>query len=192
MRKLVVSMNVTLNGYMAGPYGELDWHTPYWDSQLSRAVTQQLGTADTLLLGRATYSAIAPYWQAQQGNQFGAREDADYADMINRCEKVVFSRTLKNVSWRNSRLAGRNVIKEVSALKHSPGKDLLVYGSGKLVATLTKLHLVDEYRFWVYPVVLNKGHPLFKGLKERLSMRPAKISVFDSGVVLLCYEAKFG
>jgi dihydrofolate reductase len=183
-------MNVTLNGYMAGPHGELDWHAPYWDNELSRAVTQQLGNADTLLLGRVTYSAIAPYWQAQQASQFGAREDADYADMINRYEKVVFSKTLKNVSWRNSRLAQRNINKEITALKQSGGKDLLVYGSGKLVAALIKLGLVDEYRIWVYPVALNKGRPLFKNLREKLGMQPANISVFESGVVLMCYEAK--
>ncbi|MES2061363.1 MAG: dihydrofolate reductase family protein [Bacteroidota bacterium] len=189
MRKLVVSMNVTLNGYMAGPYGELDWHTPYWDNELSRALTQQLGNADTLLLGRVTYSAIAPYWQAQQANQFGAREDADYADMINRYEKVVFSKTLKSVSWRNSRLANRNINKEIMRLKQCTGKDLLVYGSGKLVAALTKLSLVDEYRIWVYPVALRRGRPLFKNLREKLNMQPAKISVFSSGVVLMCYGA---
>lgn len=175
---------------MAGPHGELDWHTPFWDNELSRAVTQQLGNADTLLLGRVTYSAIAPYWQAQQANQFGAREDADYADMINRYEKVVFSKTLKSVSWGNSRLANRSISKEITALKQSAGKDLLVYGSGKLVAALTKLSLVDEYRIWVYPVALNKGRPLFKGLYEKVSMHPASISVFESGVVLMCYKTK--
>ncbi|MBD1385772.1 dihydrofolate reductase [Mucilaginibacter rigui] len=192
MRKLVVSMNVTLNGYMAGPHGELDWHTPYWDNELSRAVTQQLSNADTLLLGRVTYNAIAPYWQAQQTSQFGAREDADYADMINRYEKVVFSKTLKNVSWHNSRLASRNIGKEITVLKKSEGKDLLVYGSGKLVAALSKLRLVDEYRLWVYPVALNKGRALFKNLREELGMQPTNISVFESGVVLMCYEMKFG
>jgi dihydrofolate reductase len=190
MRKLVVSMNVTLNGYMAGPYGELDWHMPYWDNELSRATTEQLGNADTLLLGRVTYNAIAPYWQAQQANQFGAREDADYADMINRYQKVVFSKTLKRVGWRNSRLANRNISKEVMELKQSAGKDLLVYGSGKLVAALTKLHLVDEYRLWVYPVALRRGRPLFKGLKDRLAAHPYQIKVFDTGVVLMCYRTK--
>jgi dihydrofolate reductase len=175
---------------MAGPYGELDWHTPYWDNELSRAVTQQLGNADTLLLGRITYSAIAPYWQAQQANQFGAREDVDYADMINRYEKVVFSKTLKSLNWHNSRLANRNISKEIKELKQTIGKDLLVYGSGKLVAALTRLHLVDEYRIWVYPVVLNKGRPLFKDLREKLGMHPANVSVFESGVVLMCYQTK--
>jgi dihydrofolate reductase len=192
MRKLVVSMNVTLNGYMAGPYGELDWHVPYWDEEISRVSAEQLGNADTLLLGSVTYNAIAPYWSAQLTNPFAPRQEADYADMMNTYEKVVFSKTLKSVSWHNSRLANRNISKEIYTLKNSPGKDLLVYGSGKLVAALTKLHLVDEYRIWVYPVALNKGRPLFKDLREKLSMQPAYINVFGSGVVLMCYEAKFG
>lgn len=190
MRKLVVSMNVTLNGYMAGPHGELDWHMPYWDQEISRVVSEQLGNADTLLLGSVTYNAIAPYWSAQQANPFAAREDVDYANMMNSYQKVVFSKTLKSVGWRNSRLANRNISKEISALKNADGKDLLVYGSGKLVAALTRLHLVDEYRIWMYPVALQRGRPLFKNLQEKLSMQPAKISVFGSGVVLMCYEVK--
>jgi dihydrofolate reductase len=187
MRRLVVSMNVTLNGYMAGPQGELDWHVPYWDTELSRALTAHLGNADTLLLGKNTYSAIAPYWQAQQTSPFGAREDAEYADMMNRYEKVVFSKTLKSVSWYNSRLAKPNIRREITALKQSAGKDLLVYGSGKLVAALIKLHLVDEYRLWVYPVALNRGRPLFN---KHLAMQPYKTHVFESGVVLMCYQTQ--
>jgi dihydrofolate reductase len=192
MRKLIVSMNVTLNGFMAGPDGELDWHTPYWDDEMARVTAEQLGNAGTILLGRNTYQGMAPYWPAQLANLHSAREDADFADMMNSYEKVVFSKTLKSVSWRNSRLANRNISKEIYTLKNSPGKDLLVYGSGKLVAALTKLHLVDEYRIWVYPVALNKGRPLFNDLREKLSMQPAYINVFGSGVVLMCYNVQFG
>ncbi|GGH22994.1 dihydrofolate reductase family protein [Mucilaginibacter phyllosphaerae] len=185
MRKLVVSMNVTLDGFMAGPNGQLDWHMPYWDDDMARATAAQLSNADTLLLGSNTYKAIAPYWQAQQANIYAARTDVDYADMMNRYQKVVFSKTLKTVSWRNSRLAGRGIYKEIMKLKKSPGKELLVYGSGKLVAALNRLNLVDEYRLWVHPVVIKKGRPMFK---TRLHLQPYQTKVFGNGVVLMCYE----
>jgi dihydrofolate reductase len=190
MRKLIVSINITLNGFMAGPYGELDWHMPYWDDEMSRTLSEQLANADTILFGRVTYQAMAPYWSAQQANLCTSRKDANFADMMNRYEKVVFSKTLTSVGWCNTRLAGRGVSREIKQLKKSTGKDLIVYGSGKLVVALTRRHLVDEYRIWVYPVALSKGRPMFKGLQGKLSMRPAKISVFRSGVVLMCYEVK--
>ena len=192
MRKLIVSMNVTLNGFMAGPYGELDWHTPYWDDEMARVTAEQLGNAGTILLGRNTYQGMAPYWSAQQANLHSAREDADFTDMMNSYEKVVFSKTLTSVGWRNSRLAGRSIAKEIKELKKTQGKDLIVYGSGKLVASLIRLNVVDEYRIWVYPVAISKGRPLFKNVHGRLNMRLCKVKMFDTGVVLMCYEVKGG
>ncbi|QHS54551.1 dihydrofolate reductase [Mucilaginibacter sp. 14171R-50] len=185
MRKLIVSMNVSLNGFMAGPHGELDWHASYWDEEMARVTASQLGDADTLLLGRITYCAMAPYWSALQANAFGARVDMDYADLINRCQKVVFSKTLNAVSWQNSRLAQRSLSKEIKALKAAAGKSIVVYGSGKLVWALNRLNLVDEYRIWVHPVLLSKGRPLFK---TKINIRPYKTSVFNTGVVLIYYK----
>lgn len=187
MRRLVVSMNITLNGYMAGPHGELDWHEPYWDEEMANIISRQLGDADTLLIGRNTYQCMAPYWQAQQADFSAPREAVDFADMMNRYEKVIFSKTLKTVTWRNARLANRPIGKEIRNLKSLPGKDLIVYGSGKLVTQLIKLNLVDEYLIWIYPVAIKKGRPLFK---SRLDIMPYKIKVFNSGVVLMCYEVK--
>lgn len=171
---------------MAGPNGELDWHVPYWNEEMSHAAAEQLGKTDTLLLGRVTYQSMAAYWQGQQYN-FGARQDADFAAMMNNCEKVVFSRSLKQVDgWYNSRLAKRNTAKEIAELKQRAGQDLLVYGSGKLVNALMKYDLVDEYRLWVYPVALNEGRALFRS-KNKLNLIPIQIKTFNNGVVLICY-----
>ncbi|MGY4537575.1 dihydrofolate reductase [Mucilaginibacter sp. UYNi724] len=187
MRRLVVSMNITLNGFMAGSHGELDWHEPYWDDEMAKIITRQLGNADTLLIGRNTYQCMAPYWQAQQSNISAPREIVDFADMMNRYEKVIFSKTLKIVNWQNARLANRPIGKEIRELKTLPGKDIVVYGSGKLVTQLIKLNLVDEYLIWIYPLLLNNGRPLFK---SRLTMHPYKTKVFGSGVVLMCYNVR--
>lgn len=182
MRKLIVSMNITLNGFMAGPKGELDWHEPYWDNEMGQVISKHLGDADTLLIGRNTYQCMAPYWQAQQSNISTAREIVDFADMMNRYQKVIFSKTLKTVNWANARLADRTLGEEVKELKVLPGKNIMVYGSGKLVTQLIRYNLVDEYLIWVYPVAIKKGKPLFK---SKLNLQPYKTKAFGSGVMLM-------
>lgn len=174
---------------MAGPNGNLDWHMPYWNEEMSRVTSAQLSSADTILLGRVTYNAMARYWPVQQANPNVAREDVAFANMMNSYKKVVFSKTLTTVSnWSNSRLASRSVTREVNELKHQPGKDIIVYGSGTLTATLIRHDLVDEYHIWIHPVVIEQGRALFKNLLSRLSMHPFKTKVFDTGVVLICYK----
>ncbi|MFA6085143.1 dihydrofolate reductase family protein [Mucilaginibacter sp.] len=190
MRKLIVSINVTLNGFMAGPNGELDWHMPYWDEEMSRVSSEQLGNADTILLGRVTYTAMARYWPAQQAGPYAARGDVDFADMMNSYTKVVFSQTLTNVSnWSNSQLANRSIALEVNQLKQQPGKDIMVYGSGSLVTALIRKDLVDEYHIWLYPVLIEQGRPLFENLRDRLSLKPFQAKAFGNGVVLMQYGA---
>ncbi len=172
---------------MAGPNGELDWHEPYWDEEMGTIITQQLGDADTLLIGRNTYECMAPYWQAQHSDISAPRETMDFADMMNRYEKVIFSKTLKSVSWHNARLAKRPLGKEIKALKASQGKDMMVYGSGELVTQLIRLNLVDKYLIWIYPVAIKTGRPLFK---SRLNIVPYKTKAFKNGVVLMYCKTK--
>jgi dihydrofolate reductase len=191
MRKLIVSINVTLNGFMAGSNGSLDWHMPYWSEEMSRVTSEQLSNADTILLGRITYNAMAGYWPLQQASPYVAREDVAFSDMMNSYEKVVFSKTLTTVSnWSNSRLANRSITREINELKQQPGKDIIVYGSGKLATALIRHNLVDEYHIWVHPVVIERGRALFKNLHGRLNIHPFKTKVFDTGVVLMCYGAE--
>jgi dihydrofolate reductase len=188
MRKLIVSINVTLNGFMADPNGNLDWHMPYWNEEMSRVASEQLSNADTILLGRITYNAMAGYWPLQHANPYAAREDVAFADMMNSYKKVVFSKTLTTVSnWNNSRLVNRSIACEVNELKQQPGKDIIVYGSGTLAASLIWHNLVDEYHIWIHPVVIEQGMALFKSLRGRLNIHPFKTKVFDTGVVLICY-----
>lgn len=175
---------------MAGPNGELDWHIPYWDEEMSRVSSEQLGNADTILLGRVTYTAMARYWPAQQAGPYAARGDVDFADMMNSYTKVVFSQTLTNVSnWSNSQLANRSIALEVNRLKQQPGKNIMVYGSGSLVTALIRKNLVDEYHIWLYPVLIEQGRPLFENLRDRLSLKPFQTKAFGNGVVLMQYGA---
>lgn len=190
MRKVIVSMNVTLDGFMAAPDCGLDWHFKSWNEEMARATAEQLSRADTILLGGITYRGMAQYWNSNPVNLVRPRGDLDFATMLNNYPKVVFSKTMTAVSWNNARIAQRDIGEEVSELKHRDGKDMIVYGSGKIVAALTKLGLVDEFRMWVHPVVLGCGRPLFKELPETLDLSLIKTEIFSSGVVILYYALK--
>src|ERR1044072_2139724 len=190
MRKVIVSMNVTLDGFMAAKDCGLDWHFRSWNEEMARATAEQLGRADTILLGRVTYRGMAPYWNSDPVNMIRPREDLDFASMLNSYPKVVFSKSMTSVTWHNARLAKRGIGEEVQELKHRKGKDMIVYGSGKIVTALTKLGLVDEFRMWVHPVVLGCGKPVFKELADMLDLHLIKTEIFSSGVVILCYTVK--
>src|SRR5882762_1112837 len=104
MRKLIVSMNMTLDGYMSGPDCELDWHFQSWNEEMAASASEQLAQADTILLGRVTYLAMAAYWSSKVASLSTPRADIDFADMMNSYNKIVFSKTLPAVGWSNSRL----------------------------------------------------------------------------------------
>jgi len=190
MRKLIVSMNVTLDGFISGSNRELDWHFQSWNEEMAKSLCEQLSRADTILLGRVTYRAMAKYWPFTITDPNFPREDIAFADMMNSYTKIVFSKTLKAPEWKNSRILKGNIEYEIAQLKHQQGKDIVIYGSSKLVSALMQLGLIDEYQIWIHPVLLGKGKPLFKDLQDRLNMKLFKTKTFSSGVVMLYYECK--
>jgi dihydrofolate reductase len=188
MRKLIVSMNVTLDGFMAGPNCELDWHFQSWTKEMAESQCEQLSHADTILLGGVTYSAMARYWPAVGNDLSFPREDIAFADMMNSYNKVVFSKSLTGLQWNNSRLLKGTLRKEIQELKAQHGKDIIIYGSGKLVSSLIRFGLIDQYVLWMHPVVLGKGKPLFGNLQDKLNLELVKQHQFSSGVVMLYYN----
>jgi dihydrofolate reductase len=190
MRKIVVSMNVTLDGFIAGPNCELDWHFDSWTIDMATALCEQLSNADTILLGRITYCAMARYWPSKATSLSFPREDIAFAYMMNTYNKVVFSKTLNTSQWNNSRFVKGDLSREVLKLKKQPGKDIIIYGSGILVSALIHLNLIDEYTLWLHPVVLGSGKPLFKPSHGRYGLRLLTTRYFSSGVVSLRYERK--
>lgn len=195
-------MNVTLDGFMAGPNCELNWHFQRWTLDMAEHIGDQLSKADTILLGRITYNAMARYWPAIAASVSIAREDIAFAEMMNNHTKIVFSKTLKQsdittTGWGNSKLAKKNISEEIGRLKkshHPPEKDLIVFGSGQLVNSLMQSGLIDEYQLWIHPVVLGKGKSMFKPTllreNEMLKMKLIKTKTFSSGVILLSYEVQ--
>lgn len=188
MRKLVVSLNVTLDGFVAADDESLDWHAPYWTDEIAETTAELLSRADTILLGRNTYQAMAAYWPFQAKCMNFPRTDIAYADMMNNYQKVILSSTMNTVWWNNSLLLKGNLQKGIARLKKQHGRDILTYGSVSLVKKLMSVNLVDEYQFWVHPVILGHGKPLFNKLKNNMSLKLVRQRVFSSGVVLMVYQ----
>ena len=182
MRKLSVFNLVTLDGYFAGPAGDISWHNV--DAEFQELAEAASNSGATLLFGRVTYELMARYWPAPEG----IKDDPVVARGMNDAEKVVFSRTLDKVDWANTRLVKGDMMAEVRRLKEGSGKDLTVLGSGSLVAQLAQARLIDEYQILLNPVILGQGKTMFEGVKDRFSLRLAKTRTFGNGNVLLIYE----
>ena len=187
MRKIVVSEFVSLDGVVEDPGGAEKfkhggWSFKFLDDQVPKYKLDEVFASDALLLGRITYEGFAKAWPSR-------KDDMGFADKMNNMPKYVVSTTLKKLDWNNSRLIKSNVVEEVKKLKQQPGKEILVYGSGKLVNTLLKHDLVDELRLMVHPVVLGSGRRLFDDNAETMKvLKFADSKTFPSGIILLSYH----
>jgi dihydrofolate reductase len=188
MRKIIASMNITLDGFIAGSNGELDWHFTNWSIDMSDALTEQLSKADTILLGANTYRVMAGYWPSANVNLCFPRVDMAYAEMMNSYRKVVCSKTVNSLHWNNSIQIKDNTLKAITQLKQQPGKEIMIYGSGKLVSSLLQNNLIDQCMLWVHPVILGNGRPLFGTIKKHIKTRLAGVRSFNSGVVIIQYD----
>lgn len=176
MRKVVLGMNVTLDGYVARTNGELDWMFPNIDSERTESITEGLSEIDVFLMGRVTYEGMAAHWPTA---------DDEIAPLMNRATKIVFSRTLKKVDWENCRLAAGDPAEEIAELKRQPGTAIAVAGGARFAQSLSKQGLIDEYNLTVHPVVLGTGIPLFT---DPINLKLLSTRAFDTGAVVLNYE----
>jgi dihydrofolate reductase len=178
VRKLVWQQMMSLDGFMEGEKGtgDLDWFVT--DDEFGRFILEMGKTIDTIVFGRVTYQMMAACWPTSNEPE---------APMMNDLPKVVFSRTLKQVEWKNSRLAGLDVAQEIDQLKRHGTKDIAMFGSSDLASTFMHLNLIDEYRIMINPVVIGRGHPLFKNV-ERTRLQLVKAQPFRAGNVMLYYQ----
>lgn len=181
MRKVILFMMVSVDGYFEGPNHDIGWHNV--DAEFNEYAIEQTGKADTLLFGRVTYELMASYWPTDEAK----KDDPIIANFMNTKPKIVFSKTLKKAEWENTTLK-RNVEEEVKKLKEQPGGDIVIYGSNNLCVSLIQMGLLDEVRVIVNPVVLGSGTALFEGMKEKLNLKLLNTKIFKSGNVLLCYQ----
>ena len=182
MRKLIYSMGVSLDGYIAGPGGEIDWSAP--DEELHRFHNQRVREIGVQLCGRRLYEVML-YWETAEEDPSAAEYELEFARIWKRLPRIVFSKTLETVEG-NARLARDGVAEEVARLKEQPGEDLAVGGAG-LASTCIELGLVDEFQLFVYPVVLGGGTPYFPALEERIGLELVETRTFGSRVVYVRY-----
>ncbi len=180
MRKVIVSNLVTLDGFFEGPKGELDWFIV--EEEFFDYVKELFETVDTILFGRKTYQMMEKYWPTADDN------DPTITHQMNKLPKIVFSKTLANAEWNNSKIIRDNIAEEIHEMKKLPGKNMVIFGSGEIVSFLTNQGLVDEYRIILNPVILGKGNPMFKSINEKIKLNLLKSKKLKSGVMILYYE----
>jgi len=181
MRKLIVFNLMTLDGYYTGQDGDISWHNV--DEEFQEVAKEASNSGNTLLFGRVTYELMVGYWPTPEA----IKNDPIVAKGMNSATKIVFSRTLDNVDWNNTRLVKTDMLSEVRKLKEESGKDLTVLGSGSIVSQLAQERLIDEYQILLNPVVIGKGKTMFEGVKDRFSLKLTRTRVFGNGNVLLSY-----
>ena len=180
MRRVVLQMGVTLDGYVAGPGGEGDWGLPPEDPDVRAWKVASLRQVGTHIMGRVTYEQMAGHWPNATG---------DYAAFMNNLPKVVFSRTLPAAGWAGSRIARGDLAEEIAALKSESGDGIIMaHGGAAFVQALSRCGMIDEYRLVILPVALGNGLPLFKDLAKPLRVDLAEAKSFPDGTVIHVYQ----
>lgn len=180
MSKLIMWNLITLDGMFEGsrPW-QLDFHLYAWGDELERFSQEQAREAERLIFGRRTYEGMAAHWSTAEG---------EIADFMNAVPKYVFSRTLERADWSNTTLMRGDAADQVARLKQQPGKDLFVFGSADLSATLIAHGLFDEYRIGIVPVTLGEGSPLFKPASRPLELQLHQARALSDRCHLMCYR----
>jgi dihydrofolate reductase len=185
MRKLKLQMQVSVDGYISGPNGEMDWMTWSWDDEIKKYVTDITEPVDCIILGRKLAQGFIPHWTLAASNQ--ENPEHEFAKKMTDTQKVVFTKTLDKSNWDNTILAKDDIVDEIHALKNQKGNDIIVYGGGTFVSALIKAGLIDEYHIFVNPAAIGKGVPLFKDLDKRRDLTLKKSIAFPCGIVVLYY-----
>jgi len=182
MSKLIVYNFVTLNGYFKGANEDISWARK-GSNEESDFAADNLKTGNILLFGRVTYEMMEKYWPTPEAQ----KNDPIVAEGMNEAEKIVFSNTLKNANWKNTRIIKNDIVEEVKKLKKLNGKDMVLLGSGTIVNQFAEEGLIDEYQIMIYPVVIEKGTSLLKDIHKDLALTLVNSRVFKSGAVFLHY-----
>ncbi len=179
MRKLIAAMNMSLDGLC-------DHDKMTADDEIHEHYTELLRTADKLIYGRVTYQ-LMEYWRTVVANPTGQKATDDFANVIDGCSKVVYSRTLESVDWHDTELRREIDADEIRELKQRPGKDILV-GSPSMIVTLMNLGLVDELQIAIHPTILGSGLSLFKNISDKIDLKLIKTKEFGCGAVFHYYQ----
>lgn len=198
-RRVVVPEFLTLDGYMVGPDEDISWVAVGFDPQMQEDIAEQLGSAGLFVFGRMTYEIFADYWPNAEPYDEGdapkpseGREDPRIIRALNEQPKLVFSTTLGEPKWANTRVVPGGLEDEIRRLKREPGKDICVQGSASVVQQLARADLVDEYRVYLHPVLLGDGKQLFPAGHARQDFALTDLTRYPNGVIATTYERTTG
>jgi dihydrofolate reductase len=188
MGNLVLFMHVSLDGFVAGLNGEMDWI--YVDEELFDHGAERIYATDCALYGRKTYQMMEGYWTTAANQPDATKHDIEHSRWYNHVAKVVLSKTLKETDLTNTKVIRDNLVDEITQLKQGTQKEILIFGSPTAAHTLMAAGLIDRYWLYVNPVLLGEGIPLFKDIKNKTALKLVSSHVFPSGVVCLDYDQK--
>lgn len=193
MRKLKLQVQITVDGFIAGPIGEMNWLVWDWDEELKQYVADITETVDCIALGRKLAEGFIPHWSNVAANS----DNQEYAAgrKFTDTKKIVFSKTLDTSdaivkSWNNTLLAKGDIVEEVNQLKTQKGKDIIAYGGATFVSELVKNKLIDEFYFFVNPAIIGSGLSIFKEIESTQNLTLIDSKTFNCGIVVLKYKQK--
>ena len=188
MRKLKLQLQVSIDGFVSGVNGEMDWMVWNWDDVIKKYTGDLTESVDTVVMGRVLAQGMSEYWPAVAQNPESSKDDTYMAEKMNGLPKVVFSKTISSLDWTNVIISAEDASEVIAELKKKEGKDIIMYGGAGIVSSFIKLDLIDEYHFYVNPSILGKGMPVFQEVSERLKLNLIKTTPGESGIVILHYE----
>ncbi|HMS69815.1 MAG TPA: dihydrofolate reductase family protein [Saprospiraceae bacterium] len=184
MRKLKLQVQITINGFIAGPNGEMDMFTWNWGEDIKNYVQALTDDVDTIVLGRKLAEGFIPYWQDVAQNDENPEQSS--GKLFTDLPKIVFSKTIENSPWNNTTVSA-NLINDIQSLKSQNGKDIIAYGGANFVSNLIQENLIDELHLFINPTALDAGLPIFLN-KTNFQLKHSL--AFECGIVVLCYEIK--
>lgn len=188
MRKLKLQMQLTLDGFCGGPNGEMDWMTWNWDHQLKEYVARLHENVDHIILGRKLAEGFIPTWKSRLEEPAG--EETSFIKKMNDTPKTVFTKTLDKSIWDNTGVANGELVEEISKLKNRDGGDIIVYGGANFVSDLIAGNLIDEYQFFINPVIIGNGLAIFNKVSAYQHFTLIQAKAFECGVTVLNYSSK--
>ncbi len=185
MRKIISFMHLSLDGFVAGPNGEMDWITV--DQEIFDHVGKRISEGDTALYGRVTYQMMENYWPTAADKPTATRHDIEHSRWYKKVHKVVLSKTMKEKDLTHTKIISHNLSDEINEIKQQPGKEILLFGSPTATHSLMQANLIDGYWLFVNPIILGRGIPLFKGVKDKIKLKLLNTRPFSCGVTELNY-----